>query len=160
MNDEPFLERLPQKFVELHCTQLAAWWGGSRKPLKVRLIWPSGHNIQAEVEAATVELVVDTVNGEPRYCVRPASPGDEAIIGHNALTWLARDPEFVMRSTPSEAWLRENMPGTLEFIQGAKIEPLPIGAEQLDVCRELADVKQKIADAFGLPGPYLKGASE
>ncbi len=86
MNTEPFAERLPQAFLDLYCVELAAWWGGSRLPLRLKLKWPADLG-RAEVSHATIKVVAGEVSGERRLCIVPASDEDDQAIGRNVFAW-------------------------------------------------------------------------
>jgi len=143
MNETPFLERLPQAFVEAHCVQLAAWWGTrERRPLAVKLMWPA--LMFPEFTHATVEMIVDKVDGENRYCVRPMTAEDDRIIGRVAMAWQGVDPRkmsaaelFPIYETPVEA-------GPIEFLSPPDPAPMAKIFEQVD------EVQRQIYEAFKL----------
>ncbi len=164
MNTEPFAERLPQTFLNLYCTQLAAWWGGSRNPLRVKLAWPANLG-RAEVEHATIMVEAGEVNGERRLCIVPASDEDDKIIGRNVIAWLddrefvdrmpypkppQLDPEFIAKSTPTREWLEQHAPGILAQVDGGPIEMLSPGPAPLPGAygKLVDELPQRIADAI------------
>lgn len=90
MDSQPMTtERLPKVFVDLYCTQLAAWWGGSRQPFAVRLCWPADLG-RVEVDRAAVKCIRQQVDGVERLAVVPASEDDADAISRNAIAWTPR----------------------------------------------------------------------